>query len=288
MNYVLPNNLLAIPTTLDVICRCWKWAENDMQQQIQQYYPDKHEEFVTELFHGRFAAALRAMSDENQIAMAFLNDLRSAYPDVQDTDLQKIATGLVADVLLHEKRTEKITGGDMGFMIIRPQIERSDNLVKIGDYRRGVLCQAKMKDKNGKWGHFTKKQMSVLPSRMNYLCLLLYSYKDRERRKLNNYQWHICKRDETLEHIVEYLKKDTFPQLVESDIIIQCVGHGLIGTDDEKILDEFISPKKNPSLVIRIFWPDGRSSGPGSYVYVYSSEQEHNIAYESEINTNFA
>jgi hypothetical protein len=259
-----------------------------MQEEIKKYYPNKHEEFITELFHGRFAAALRAMSDKNQIAMAFLKDLRCAYPDIQDDDLQKVANGLVADVHLHEKRTEKITGGDMGLMIIRPKIARSDNLIRFGDYSRGVLCQAKMKDKRGKWGHFTQKQMSVLPNRMDYLCLLLYSYKDGERRELNNYQWHICKKDETLEQVVEYLKNDAFPRLVGSDTIIQCVGHGLIGTDDKKVLDEIVSPKKNPSLVIRIFWRDGRNSDPGSYVYVNSSQEDQNVAHGGQINTNFA
>jgi len=148
-----------------------------MRQEMKKYYPDKHEEFITEFFHGRFATALEYASNEQLIATAFLNDLGSAYPDVQASDLQKIANGLVADVTLHEKTTEGKTGGDLGLMIVMPRIIRSDEYIRrMGDYRRGILCQAKMKDKGGKWGGFTKKQKSVLPSRIDYLCLLLYSY----------------------------------------------------------------------------------------------------------------
>src|SRR5437879_3450004 len=76
-----------------------------------------------------------------------------------------------------------------------------------------------------------RRRKKQLPSRMSYLCLLLYSYKDLERRELNNYQWYVCKNDETLDQVAEYLKKDEFPRLVSSESIIAEIGFGMIGTD---------------------------------------------------------
>jgi hypothetical protein len=172
-------------------------------------------------------------------------------------------------------------------MILRPKIIRDHAYIrKYGDYRRGILCQAKMKDKDGKWGKFTKQQKCLLPDRMKYLCLLLYSYKDPGRRELDNYQWYICQKDETLEQVIGYIKKDQFPQLVESDVIIKAIGLDYIGTDDDTILDEIISPKKSPSLIIRLFWAYGNWRGPDTSIEVYST-QENKVQYNEQINLEY-
>lgn len=70
-----------------------------------------------------------------------------------------------------------------------------------------------------------------------------------------------------------YLKNDNFPYLVESDLIIEAIGNDLIGTDDDEILDQVISPAKNPTLTISITWPPG--GHPRSMVYVYATNQQH-------------
>ncbi|GHO76381.1 hypothetical protein KSD_41520 [Ktedonobacter sp. SOSP1-85] len=272
INNFLSYDILQIPTTLGVINDCWRLAEAEMQQEIKKYYPDKQEEFITELFHGRFAFALEKASNDQLIAIAFLKDLMVAYPDILETALEQIANGLVADVTLHKRSTERKTGGDLGLMIVRPQIIRDQKyLIKHGDYRRGILCQAKMKSKDKKWGQFTRQQKKQLPSRMSYLCLLLYSYKDLERRELNNYQWYVCKNDETLDQVAEYLKRDEFPRLLSSESIIAKIGFGMIGTDDDAILDEIVAPKKNTALIIRLFWPNGPWSGPDGGIYIGTS-----------------
>ncbi len=276
MNSPLLGDLLKIPKTLDTVVKYWQLAEEAIQQLIEYYFPNCGEEFITQLFHGIFARNLMEASQRGEIAEAFLNDLEAAFPELYGSiKLSQIANGLIADVTLHKRSTEKITGGDMGFMIIRPQVARSGDLVKINDYRRGILCQAKLQDVKGRWGHLTKKQKEVLPERLAYLCLLLYSYKDIERHNLRRFQWYICNRETTISQLEEYLKKGNLAHLVESDTIIPGIGQAILGTDEDDILDRIISPAKNPSLIITISWPDGRSFGPGSYIYVYERSSQN-------------
>ena len=276
MNFDRLSNLLEIPKTLNTIIHYWQLAEEVMQHLIEYYYPNCGEEFITQLFHGIFARHLMEASQREEIARAFLNDLEAAFPELYDSGtLHQIANGLIADVTLHKRSTEKVTGGDIGFMIVRPQVARSNDLIKINDYRRGILCQAKLRDVKGRWGHLTKKQKEILPDRLAYLCFLLYSYTDSERRHLRRFQWHICSREITIPLLEENLKKGDLAHLVESSTIIAALGRALLGTDDNNILDRIISPTKNPSLIITISWPDGRSSGPGSSVYVRESSSEN-------------
>ncbi len=276
MNYALPRTIMQIPATLESLSLCWKLAEQALQNTIRCDLRGADEETITLLFYLQFAEQLRQRSHARLFAQAFLDDLGKNFPDLKDSpELRKIAEGLVADITLHKRATEKITGGDFGLMIIRPQVTRIDNLLKIGDYRRGILCQAKLKGEKGTWGSFTKRQMKLLPERMSYLSLLLYSYKDAQRHDLQDFQWHVCLPNETLDLLEGHLKTDTFPALHESRTVIGAVGYGRIGTDDDKILDQFVSPKRNPTLIIRISWPDGRSFPPGSFVYVYSAQDNY-------------
>lgn len=120
---------------------------------------------------------------------------------------------------------------------------------------------------------------------MDYLGLWLYSYKDEARREFNDFQWYICQEGETLEQVIDYLKKDRFPRLVASEKTIVAVGFGAIGTDNDKILDEVISPAKNPALTIKISWADGRWSVPGTEIAVaVHSTQQHEIHHHRQIN----
>lgn len=113
---------------------------------IKDYFPGCVEEFITELFHGIFASNLREASQQRQIEDAFLYDLKLPFPQYSSNQLSKVSNGLIANIVLHRKSTEKVTGGDLSFMIIKPQVTIDSRLARISDYRRGILCQAKMKD----------------------------------------------------------------------------------------------------------------------------------------------
>lgn len=266
------GNILKIDHTLEVISECWTMAESNLQGDIKVYSPGAGEEEITQAFHRKFAKTLDSASKNHCIERAFLSDLNRSFPELPDThDLTRIAQGLVADVTLHEGSTEWKTGGDLGFMIIRPQIQRSHDSLQISDYRCGILVQAKLKDANRKWGTFTPKQKKFLPQRLQYSALLLYSYKDEARCILQVFRWQLC-RCASFEEVEDWRRTDSFPCPVKSDFVIRGVGNGTIGTDDDRVIDEIISPKGNRALVISIHWPDG--GHPGSQVRVYSSKQD--------------
>ena len=158
------RSVLRIPKTLDLLCKCWAQAEAALQSYIKVNSPDIDEEIITHFFYARLSESLRVSSEHKAIETAFLSDLRaSSIGHVRDDDLQRIARGLVADVLIHRRNTERLTGGDFGLMIVRPHIEPGYRSLKISDYRRGVLTQAKLKHADGRWGTFTPNQERVLP-----------------------------------------------------------------------------------------------------------------------------
>lgn len=108
----------------------------------------------------------------------------------------------------------------------------------------------------------------MLPERVQYLGLLLYSYEDKERRQLRQFQWQLCNSASSIKDVAQWLKRDSFPSLANSSTVIKGVGDGQIGTDNDKILDEIAAPTGNPALVMKIGWPTG--DHPGSEVRVYS------------------
>jgi hypothetical protein len=268
---------MTIDNTLEVISESWAKAHNEMREFISEYTPSADEEFITRLFHAMFSKALRSASESKLIEMAFLEDLRSSFWAIDSYYLSRIAQGLIADVTLHDRKTEGVTGGDLGLMISRPLVSEEIGCLRIGDYRCGILCQAKMKRANGSWGKFTKRQREILPNRHKYLALLLYSYEDLERRSFLPFRWQLCD-SATFEQMQSWLKTGVFPSLLNSTQIIHGVGKGAMGTDDDRVLDEVITPKRNPALTITIDWPDGES--PGSQVFV-SSKQE--LEHENHI-----
>ncbi|MBI5101328.1 MAG: hypothetical protein HZB33_05785 [Nitrospirae bacterium] len=265
---------LEIPNTLDVLIAGWTLAEENLRNDIASCYPDADGEFITQRFHGKYGAILSYASECKHIENAFLRDIQKAFPELKQ-ELHQIASGLIAEITLHKKATEKITGGDIGLLIIRPNIHDHGHYLKISDYRRGLLCQAKLKNQKGKWGRFTERQTEVLPERLSYLSLLFYSYIDDARRSLNPFQWQLCD-SFNFSEVQHWLKTDNFPSLVTSDNIIANLGYGNIGTDNDDIIDSIISPSKNPVLIIRVTWPDNkRPGGPSSSVRIYSRQENH-------------
>lgn len=266
------NSILQIPNTLELLCACWNKAETILQHDIKNNCPDIDEEAITQNFYARFSESLRSASEAGKIEFAFLEDLQTSFASWcygYEIDLQKIASGLIADVTLHRRETERVTGGDFGFMIIRPYISLGYSSLHISDYRRGILIQAKLKRPKG-WGAFTPNQEKIIPQRLEYLALLLYSYSDDERRNLDRFRWQLCN-GISLNALKGSLRKEDFQGSLDSCEMIHGLGNATIGTDNETIIDKFVSPQKSPSLVIRIFWPDG--GHPGSEVLVYSRQE---------------
>ena len=86
--------------------------------------------------------------------------------------------------------------------------------------------------------------------------MLLYSYRDLERRSLNPFKWKDCNSAKNINEVQEWLKKDKFTDLLKSDDIILKLGYDKIGTNNDEVIDRYISPEKNPVLIIRVTWTD--------------------------------
>ncbi len=263
---------LSIPDTLRIVDECWKAAETDLRASIETKHHDLDEEVITKLFYGEFRFALNRASEEQRISSAFLRDLKRAFPNFSTSSCLKIiAENLVADVSLQSRKREGITGGDFGFTITRPQVSVTgpspyhitpsvaDNRVKVltSKHQFGLLAQAKLKGRTGKWGRFKPNQVKVLPAHMEYLALLLYQYNDKERKKLSTFNWQICC-NATIESAKEWLKLGKFPSLIKSSTLINQLGTGKIGTDDSETLDKVIRPTGKPHFSIMVSWPRGK------------------------------
>jgi hypothetical protein len=149
-------------------------------------------------------------------------------------------------------------------------METYDNSVlDIDDnYQRGLLCQAKIKQRptpprSARWGTLSKNQKKILSLHLDYLALILYQYTDVERCYLAPFQWKVC-RGASIELLKEWLSKDTFQSLTSSTDAIYSLGNDEIGTDDKRIIDQFICLNVRQSLIIHIGWPAG--AGPPSRI----------------------
>lgn len=119
------KRILVIENTLELLCTCWNDAETALQKDIENNSPDIDEELITHLFQIKLTEKLRTVSDNRAIENAFLKDLKAFFSKLNygnKLDFARIARGLVADVTWHRRNTEKLTGGDLGILIIRPQI----------------------------------------------------------------------------------------------------------------------------------------------------------------------
>jgi hypothetical protein len=264
---------IRISRTIGAVATAWEEAEAAVRAEIGESVPGTGEEFITERFHGKFAETLRQTSRKGRIERAFSADLSMAAPNLSELEIGRTARGLVADVSLHPREVEKKTGGDLGLVIIRPTLARSARGgIQVGrGYRRGILCQAKLKAIRGRWNSLTKNETKVLQGRLDYLVLLLYRYGDRRGRELNEFRWQLC-RGVSIDDVKAWLREDEFPSIVASRKILVSLGNGEIGTDNEQILENVISPAGTRVLVIKIDWPSG--GGPRQGLVIMESKQE--------------
>ena len=265
---------MSIPALSKLVSECWVRAEQKLRESVKTKFPDRDEEILTDLFHAELAIEFQTVSATGAVANAFLRDLRNSLPNISDRILSKIADGLIATVTFHPKSVEEKTGGDFGIVIVRPDVRRAlyvgSELTINHDYRRGLLCQAKVFRRNSSWGGLSSSQRKVLPTRLSYLSLVLYRYSDQrsDRRELEPFQWQLAQ-NATVAEIDKWLHADDFPSLQDSGRILSALARDLIGTDDKEIIAEFITPPMRPSLEINIHWRDG--DGPGDKVRTYES-----------------
>jgi hypothetical protein len=246
--------ILRIPRTLAVVSKCWDAAEADLRRDVRRNHPGALEEVITDLFYGLFAERLRQANEGRSIVGAFVRDLQSEIPEVHN-EAWRIASGLVADVTLHGRETEKTSGGDLGFVIVRPQVFLERGLVRVIDYRHGLLCQAKRK-KRRTFGRLSESQKAVLPGRLRYLAILGYEFADRDGYDLMPFKWQSCEHASVAE-VIGWLSRGTLPSAIASAEIIAAVGSGRLGTDDVRIINDAISPCGSRALEVRIHWPNG-------------------------------
>lgn len=258
------GRLINIDETLNAVCGAISEAEHDLREQIKLYYQEANEEFITFAFYGHIRHKLREASQNKIIEKAFLKDLKAAlrrqrYSERSidqeiERQLSRHASGLVADIVLHNRTQEGETGGDFGLVIVHPELTTSSNtlVIKKGA-SSGLLCQAKIKRKNGRWGDLSN-QRDVLPAHLDFASLVLYSYLDVERSELNPVAWKLCK-GLTLPDLELSLKKDVFGEALGTVDVIRRLGRSEIGTNDQTLIDEFVSPSARQHLEIKIYWP---------------------------------
>ena len=162
---------MPIPNVTTLIARYWLSAEKLVQKGIEQRFNDVDEEFITTLFHGEFRKVIEDDSKNRAVEKAFVKDLRRHIPESHlSSKLMELARGISATVVLHPHQVEKMTGGDIGLVLIRPNVGHQriqlGTLIVDRFYRRGLLCQAKINRRaGGGWGRFKPKQEKLLADR---------------------------------------------------------------------------------------------------------------------------
>jgi len=272
VSYSQLNQILEIPRTVSIITECWYRAELQLQSVLKTYSPDTNEDYVTRRFHEEYSRQLKSASDDGLIEKAFAEDLDCAFQFLQISRRPaQIAEGIIADVTLHQKKTEEETGGDFGLVLIRPKTVELHDSVAFKPYRRGLLCQAKIRRESGKLGEFTENQVKVFDRRKNYSALLIYDFSDVDRRLLKPFMWQLYKAANSAEQVTEWLNKENFPSPNNSEEVITGIGKAKIGTDKSQTIDDYITPSGNISLIVNIDWPPGK--GPGSSIQVLSRKE---------------
>ncbi len=274
-------NGMRIPVLGKLITECWTTAEQALRQNVKAKFGDRDEEVITTLFHAELGAEFDRVSTSGAVAKAFLSDLKQTFPMVTDLSLSGIASGLIATVSFHPRHIEGETGGDLGIVLVRPDVRRASyvgsELTIEHDYRRGLLCQAKMFQRDSRWGGLSSKQEQTLQGRLSYFVLLLYRYVDQhgERRELAPFAWQLAC-GATVEQICAWLASNQFPELQDSQQVLRGLLYDQIGTDDKERIAKEIAPPLRRSLVIRIRWKDDK--GPGGKVHV----QERSTVYSQQ------
>jgi hypothetical protein len=254
-----------------------------LRNTVRQRFPDRDEEIITELFHAELEAECNRVSAIGAVEEAFKADLRRFLPSISEVDVSKIGTGLVATVYFHPRIVETRTGGDFGVVFIRPDVRYANysypTLEIESDYQRGLLCQAKIFRRDSSWGGLTAKQKAVLQERLQHLSLVLYRYADQNgaRRELGPFEWQLTV-NASVDDIVDWLRSDNFPNLQSSREILIKLALGRIGTENKRVISEFIAPSLRPSFEIRIHWRNRPDPGRTLHLRNFTAVERHVFA----------
>jgi|WetSurMetagenome_2_1015567.scaffolds.fasta_scaffold60741_2 hypothetical protein len=278
-------DILPINNTLELLCSCWNTAESSLQKEIMERFPDEDEVMITKLFAANLREAIEPENKKNAFSTAFRKDLHKSYPNIELSDSQQISSGLIAEVKFHKPALERKTGGDLGFVIQRPNLylqnpyAASSDIIIDPQYQRGILTQAKLKNVKGKWRRFTKNQRKILPLRKDFLALLLYSYREQDpiRSHLEPFRWQLCEEYPFNDDSNDWLRRGKFPKTFDSSQMIKKLGNAEIGTADKQKIDEYICPVKDRKLIINIHRSDGKPPFP-SCVRIRLNEKQKQLA----------
>lgn len=213
------NQILKIPNTLQVVSDCWLDAEKDTAECIRDM-PFPYEETITNVFCWKLKECLSEASRLQRVEEAFKEDLQNGFLCIDFRDIYSFAEGIVADLTAHNKPTEAKTGGDFGFVVIRPQIRQGNNELISEDYKRGLLCQAKRLCGHKTNAKFTGRQKKLFSEISNYYALVLYRLS--EEQVLDSFDWQSCA-GVSFNEAERWIKENSFPAVKKSDEVIMAL-----------------------------------------------------------------
>jgi hypothetical protein len=259
---------ITLKNTVKLLARCFMKAENQLRERIALDFPGAVEEQITTILQDRVAKVLRSTSRGREFETVFAADIQNAIGYI--SGIEQFASGLIAKVSWHPRKTEEKTGGDLGLAIIQPLISDWGNrieLIREGS-AHGLVCQAKRKTFKGSWGFLEENQMNAITKGHHYFSILRYEYLNSKNSTLKEFIWTLCK-DHTANQVAHWLAQNSFPNEYRTEEIIEKLGFGQIGTPDPKVIEELITPEKSQILVVKIDWDDGFD--PKSAVYTINN-----------------
>jgi len=253
----------SVRRTITLVCECWLEAETLAFSHVRCQNPGAGEEFITELFWGYLNKMLTEATKNSSLKHAFEEDFLEAFPALRPVSfyLDRVTNNIFMDCQLHQKAVEKKWGGDFGLTLVRPSIATSIYSNHITMKRQGLLCQAKLKSKQGQWRQLTNRQTKTLSGNLPFTALVLYEYTDQRRETLNPFFWQDCSRS-TVAQMTDWLRSGCFPEKRTSEDIIWALACGQLGTPDKETIDKRIAVKQRPEVTIRIDWPDNHRPPP--------------------------
>jgi hypothetical protein len=99
--------MMRIPAVTSLIGECWDEAEKSVRALLKMRYRDRDEEFITGLLHGEFRVAVEETNKTSRVYEAFKCDIGNAFPDLQYSQMENIASGIGATTTLHPRELEK-------------------------------------------------------------------------------------------------------------------------------------------------------------------------------------
>lgn len=238
--------------TAKVLGDAFRVSEDGVKQDVQRIFPNADEETVTVLLHYRLFNAVHTGGFQNQVRIAFRQDLEASLHNSDHFAIQAAADRIVAKVIWHSRTREGKTGGDLALKLLSPVIPTHFSLGQRLPLRyRAMLVQAK-RNRGKVWRGFTKPQKAKLEEIRGFLAILLYRF---QGDGLSEMAWCPCK-DHTNDTVLGWFPAGGFPKLCSSSDIIQQMANGLMGTADSALIEKYIEANNGQSVEVLVHWPD--------------------------------